>query len=352
MAVQKIGETWRYRRRVRLPSGLRVRVGGSARRYNLANTKIGALEAEQRHIAEVTRPGPATGGVCGLTVRDLGEIAIESAATQNKPSTVDGKRDALRIHILPALGALDVSAVSFAVIEDFKSKLLAKGLVNKSVNNILQILGRMLTLARKRGLIAAKPELEMLDVPRADFDFLTFDETTRLIAAAEEGAWRTMVTVAARTGLRQGELLGLHWDDVDLKAGRIFVRHSYVYGRMGTPKSGKSREVPLSNQARVALTSERHLRGPLVFCSPAGSPLPFSQCRSPIQRACKRAGIREISWHVLRHTFASHLAMRGVALKAVQEMLGHESITVTMRYAHLAPHVARDAVLLLDAAAD
>ena len=64
----------------------------------------------------------------------------------------------------------------------------------------------------------------------------------------------------------------------------------------------------------------------------------------------KRAGLREIGWHMLRHTFASHLAMRGVPLKAIQELLGHASIVTTMRYAHLAPHVARDAVRLLDRA--
>src|SRR5882762_7301135 len=68
----------------------------------------------------------------------------------------------------------------------------------------------------------------------------------------------------------------------------------------------------------------------------------------PIWRACKRAGLRPISWHVLRHTFASHLVMRGVPLKAVQELLGHATIEMTMRYAHLSPDARRDAVGVLD----
>src|SRR5712672_1495501 len=68
----------------------------------------------------------------------------------------------------------------------------------------------------------------------------------------------------------------------------------------------------------------------------------------PIWRACKRAGLRPISWHVLRHTFASHLVMRGVPLKAVQELMGHATIEMTMRYAHLSPDVRRSAVQLLD----
>ena len=73
------------------------------------------------------------------------------------------------------------------------------------------------------------------------------------------------------------------------------------------------------------------------------------ELRHPLLRACKRVGLREIGWHVLRHTFASHLVMRGATIRAVQELLGHATIMMTMRYAHLAPEIAREAVRLLDA---
>jgi integrase len=126
------------------------------------------------------------------------------------------------------------------------------------------------------------------------------------------------------------------------------VRQSIVLGKVGTPKSGYAREVPLGEDVLKAFKAHRHLRGPLVFCDLDGRMLTAGNPRWWIERACKRAGLRQLGWHCLRHTFASHLAMRGAPLKAIQELLGHATIQMTMRYAHLAPEVARDAVRLLD----
>lgn len=185
---------------------------------------------------------------------------------------------------------------------------------------------------------------EWLKRDHVDFDFLDFDEAERLLTAAH-GEWRTLILTALRTGMRHGELIGLRWDDVDLVAGRIVDRQNVVNGRIGTPKSGK---IPLGIEVRTALKEHRHLRGPLVFCSMSGGLLGTVDIRLPLWRACKKAGLRQIGWHALRHSFASHLVMRGASLKAVQELLGHSSIQMTMRYAHLAPEVVNETVRLLD----
>ena len=83
----------------------------------------------------------------------------------------------------------------------------------------------------------------LVEVPAQEFDFLDFEEANRLLGAVDE-EWRTMVLVALRTGMRMGELIALRWQDVDLVAGKITVRQNAVKGKIGTPKSGKEREIP------------------------------------------------------------------------------------------------------------
>lgn len=126
------------------------------------------------------------------------------------------------------------------------------------------------------------------------------------------------------------------------------VRRAVARGIVGTPMSNSARFVSLSPHTVRGLKAHRHLRGDLVFCKEDGSMLTKGECKHPLRRACKRAGLRRIGWHVLRHTFASHLAMRGKPMKLIQELLGYATMEMTTRYAHLAPAVHRDAVAALD----
>jgi integrase len=222
-----------------------------------------------------------------------------------------------------------------------------RGLSAKSVKNHLTILRRMLVVARKWKLIDVVPEVQWPKVPKASFDFLSFDEAEALVAAAD-AEWRTIILVAWQTGLRLGELRGLRWQDVDLKVGRLTVNQAVSRKVIGTPKSNKAREVPLTTRVRAALVNHQHDLGELVFCRPDGGVLPVGHLRWPLWRACDRAGIRRLGWHALRHTFASHLVMRGVPIVAVQELLGHSTVEMTMRYAHLSPNVLRTAIAVLD----
>jgi site-specific recombinase XerD len=375
MTVARDRGRWRYRTTAYFSDGTPTRISGSAHPWD--DTREAAVTLESEHVARVrtllpgqedaTEPtsiGALTEPVKAIipTVQDLHGVYLESCRIGGaKPSTMASKEGIFRTHILPRLGDMAVDKVVYAVIEDFKLGLAAAQAANtkhhvrtlapKTIHNVLVCLSDFLGYLRKREVIAAMPQIDWIKIPTPEFDFLDFGEADALITAAD-GEWRTMILTATRTGMRQGELLALEKTDLDLSAGRAYVRRNYVDGHFVTPKSGKGREIPLGEDVRMDLAEHvKHNRGPLVFCDAAGQVLTSGKLAAPLLRACKGAKLgREIGWHVLRHTFASHLAMRGVPLKVIQELLGHASIVTTMRYAHLAPHVVRDAVRLLDRA--
>ena len=326
-----------------LPDGQRVR-----KRKVMATRR--AAEQFERDLRDKLLGG--TYGQKEVKSPIVAEFATEFMETyakvNNKPSELRSKETMLRVHIVPMLGKLQLDQVGVREIERFKAKKVTEGKGPKTINNCLTCLRKMLATAQEWGLIAAIPAVKWMKVPTPEFDFLDFKEAERLIAAADADA-KPMVTVALKTGLRLGELLGLRWDDVDLVAGRLVVRQNVVHGIVGTPKSGKSREVPLSESAVAAFKVARKPKpGRIVFSGPDGSYLTKEMTKHYLWRACRKAGLREIGWHVLRHTFASHLVMRGAPVAAVQQLLGHSTIEMTMRYAHLTPDVRRDAVRLLD----
>jgi integrase len=194
------------------------------------------------------------------------------------------------------------------------------------------------------------PMVEWVKVPQQDFDFFDFEEGQRLLdAAAKLPDWRCAIVLAIKTGMRLGELRALQSQDVDLVAGKVTVcRSLWKHDHEGTPKNGRTRVVDLPASAIAALKEHRHLRGARAFLNLDGDDYTIGEWRAALYRACRRAGLREIGWHVLRHTFASHLVMRGEPLKVVSELLGHSTITMTNRYAHLAPGATRSAVAKLD----
>ncbi len=339
-----VQETWIVDMKYRYPDG-RVK---AVRQTSPVQTKRGAQQHE-RQIREALQNGTyGKEAKETLTLEQFQEKFLTHAKTNNKYSTLKSKTDILRKHLLPAFGNRKLERIGPYQIEAYKAKKLDEGLKPKTINNTLTVLRKLLVLAADWGELPSVPRIGWMKVPKPEFDFLSFEEADRLIAAAEP-EWKTMILIALHTGLRLGELVALQWDSVDPRAKRLVVKTNIYRGRSGTPKGGRSRDIPLSETAVRALKDHRHLKGPLVFCTSDGAMLnAYNRCQNAIDRQCRRAGLRPVGWHTLRHSFASHLVMRGVPLKVVQELMGHATIEMTMRYSHLSPHVAAEAIKVLD----
>lgn len=267
--------------------------------------------------------------------------------TNNKPSEQRTKFFTLKNHLLPFFGRLSLAKIGTTQVEELKAQKLREGLSPKSINNQLTILAKCLRTAEDWGRLDRCPKIKHLKTTSQRLDFLSPEESQRLIDHSDSPMWSEMIFLALRTGMRLGELFGLEWQDVDFSRRQLTVRQSIVRGITGTPKSGKARYIPLTDDVCKALYELRRPAG-LLFTRPDGSPLSYHIAENAITRMCKRAGIRKVSWHILRHTFASQLVSRGVSLIAVKELLGHSTIQMTMRYAHLAPSTLKDAVAVLE----
>ena len=153
--------------------------------------------------------------------------------------------------------------------------------------------------------------------------------------------------LGGEAGLRCGEMIALEWGDVDLTKRQLCVRRSDWNGQVGTPKGGRQRYVPLTRRLTAALAEHRHLRSKRVFCQDDRTPFTRQIVQNRMILAARRANVRR-GVHILRHTFCSHLSMRGAPPKAIQELAGHADLTMTQRYMHLSPAALDAAIGLLE----
>ncbi len=146
--------------------------------------------------------------------------------------------------------------------------------------------------------------------------------------------------MALNTGMRRGEIMNLKWDSVDLRNGYILV---------GQSKNGERREIPANAAVREVLSAiVRRLDTSYVFHDSKGKVM--KEVRHSFDRACRLAGIHGFRFHDLRHCAASFIAMSGVGLMAIKQILGHKTIAMTVRYSHLSPGHLRNAIAALDRA--
>ncbi len=321
------------------------------RKRSPGSTRRDAEEFERLLRADMLRPERAMRREVP-TLNVFAEEFDRAHTATRKHATHGTYRSTIKVHLIPAFGSKRLDQIGEREIDAFAARLLGTGRSAKTVKNTLGVLSKMLRLANRWGYLDRVPVFSYPKVPKSSFRVLSEDEIARVLDAAGP-YWYGPILFGLMTGCRVGEILALTWEQVDLARGVVRIDRAVYRGVIGLPKHDKTREIELNATLSARLASNRpaKARG-LVFRRRDGD-----ECAEPrliqkadvgLRRVAKRAGVEAFGWHVLRHTFASRLVSAGVPLQAVQELLGHAQIAETMRYAHLAPRVKRQAVRVLD----
>jgi len=369
MSKRANGEGSIYRRRsdarwassIPLPNGKRKHFLGKTRE-EVAKKLTAALKARDDGLPIVSDRQTVS--------QFLKKWLTDKVTPSTRESTLRGYESKIRMHIVPALGNVTLGKLTPQRLQSFFNEKLKSGLSPRTVHHLRAILRAALADAVKWGLVM-RNVADLIDPPRVpheEVQALAPAEAQELLAAVKGTRLEALYSVALALGLRQGEALGLRWEDIDFDAATLRVRRSLQ--RIGgafqfvEPKTARShRTLALPNIAAIALREhrtrqlkERLAAGPmwdehgLVFARANGSPLYGSNVTREFQRMLEHAGLRRLRFHDMRHACASLLIAQGVHPRIVMETLGHSQIGITMNlYSHVLPEAQRQAASKMDA---
>lgn len=270
-----------------------------------------------------------------VTFGELADLAIEAKRGHNADGSIHND-ELTKKRIAKRLGSLPAASITSAEIASYLLSLKGKDRCGPTVNRYRSFISSVFSYAVRTKKLECNP---VKDVPRykehpGRVRFLDEEEETKLREKIRElyPQYEPEVDVALHTGARRGEQFHIKWKDVDFKRG--FVR---VDGKTGP------RHIEMNSIARAALLSLQRKSIANYVCADAKR-VGQRDWRRWFEECVEAAGIEDFTWHDLRHTFASRLVMAGVDLRTVQELLGHKSITQTMKYAHLSQAHRRTAV--------
>lgn len=321
-------------------------------------TKVEA-EAFMVDILSKVKTGIAPSN-CKMTFKEASEIFMRLHANKNcKYNTEHGYQGYLKNHLLPYFGKLKLCEITPLAVNEFIAQELETGLKNSTVNKYKKLMSQIFSFMIDMDVVVKNPlaRIKSLKEERSEeIRSLSTQETKILLAKTKENYpdFYPLLFTALFTGMRQGELMGLTWNSINWVTRKITVDKNFTHGRVGTPKTGKTRKIDMS-QELVKVLKEWRLACPkgennLVFPNGDGG---YQDANNMIKRrfkpALNRAGIDSLRFHDLRHTYASLLLANGAPMKYVQHQLGHSSIKMTMDlYTHLLPEVNEQCVNLLD----
>lgn len=342
-------------------------------KYRYIYGKTRAVVAEKLTKAMAGRDGGLVFDAGNLTVGDyLDNWLRDSVGGTVRDRTFERHEQIVRLHIKPTLGRLKLKALAPAHVQGLYRDRLDSGLAPATVQKIHVVLHKALSQAMMWSLVP-RNATEAVTAPRPtqkEIRPLDRKQVKALLEAACEDRLEALYVLAVTTGMRQGELLGLKWEDVDLAHGTIRVRRTLTRkgGRLllGEPKTRKSRRtIQLAGRALGALKvhckaqlEERMAHvGPwedhgLVFATQAGTLInPSNLTKRSFKPLLEKAGLPRVRFHDLRHTAATLLLMQSVHPKYVQELLGHSTIAITLdTYSHVLPSMGDQTAKAMEAA--
>ena len=328
MGIYKRGDNWYIDYRVK---GKRVRkkIGPSKRLAETAlkDVLVKVAKGEFLGVYEEKK----------LLFKDFAKEYLEYAKSNKSTNTYLSNQFSINMNLVPFFNQY-ITDITPSMIERFKSMRL-KEVKPATVNRDLACLKHMFTIANSWGYTKHNPtkDIQLLKEPPGRVRYLTEEEIERLLSNSK---WplRSIIVAALNTGMRKREVLNLRWSDIDL-TNRIL--------QVGNSKNNERRIIYINNTLYLELRSiPRFLHTDHVFCNKQG--IPFDDVKKSFATALKKSGIADFRFHDLRHTFASYLVMSGTSLKTVQELLGHKSLRMTMKYAHLSEEYKQNAVQKLD----
>lgn len=345
--------------RVSLPDGKRKSIYGKTRKE--VAEKLTAIQRDRdRGLPVLTDERQTTGQFLTRWLEDTARLNVRETTFPSYSAIV-------RLHLVPEFGKVALAKLTPQQIQAMIKKKLTSGLSPRRVQYIRSVLRKALNDALKMGLVA-RNVVTLTDPPkqvRHEIQPLAPEQARQFLDAVRGNRLEGLYVAALATGLRQGELLGLRWRDVDLDGAALRVavtlqRIDKEY-RLLEPKTAKSRRtLPLPPVAVAALRAHRirqleeRLRGGdvwedwqgagLVFTREDGGPLHASTVTHHFQKLLATAGLPRVRFHDLRHTAATLLLAQGAPARLIMEVLGHSQISLTMNtYAHVMPAALREA---------
>lgn len=353
----------RWEAKVSLPNGRRISRYGASKQE--AREKLKEAQKQIDNGLDLSAPS--------VTMRDFLNTWLTTAAKPSiKTSTYETYESVVRVRLIPYIGDVKLLKLTPVRIQTLYATFSEgdKKISNQSILHVHRVLSQALEQAVRWNLLPRNP-CAGVTPPRPvanEMAVWTAEEANALLAATAEDPMHALFVLALSTGMRQGELLGLKWSDIDFEAGKLHIRRSVTRHKgeglvFTQPKTSRSRRpIKLGRRAIDALKARRRIQveqrlkvGPLwqevdlVFSTAYGGPLESGWIYRIFRRTSENAGVSRIRFHDMRHTAATLLLSQNVHVKVVSEMLGHSNVSITLNtYSHFVPSLHDQAADVMD----